>query len=753
MNHIVSCFKQAILLFVLLISINSARKVKFSVVGFGSNVSVKIGSIKYSLTKRNEYTPLYQSTIEVDNDEISYKYIVDDISENFTRTLDKDETTTHNEFFGRKDTIKKLPQFPSVYEWKRSVGKGELFDDSYIPTVHIYGERSEKLFTTSKTSSDYLDRIVFILKDSIYSYKNVPCYPKNKIWNKMQFKVTFKENGGVEGRYVLKFRDNNEDPTFMRQDLYGDILNAIGYPTIQSVKARVYVNERAVGYYILQEEAASNSFARAAFHGDNNGNYLLDSSELGQSFDCSTGADLDYDNNDFSSFGPYKKDQYDNSRVKKLAKALKNLNVNNSSEVKKFEQNWFDIDTFFKSIAMEYLTAHWDSYWFYSTNYALYNDPTESTSSTFKFYFICQDWDGTFGLNADKTYLRYEDYINHSYKDYVNIKWSVEENDAPHRYPIDKFLSNSTLRARFEKILKTIVTEIFNPIVIGKRLDALVERHREEVKWNYDVCRNHPLRLGTNSSKRIYWTIEDFDKNINERVGHGASYGIKQFVYLRAKAIKKEFGLSIDLGDDDKSNNTSPSTSPTSDDGRCGSNGRICPNNECCSQYGYCGTTDEYCGSGCQSEFGRCNSSGNPSSNNTPSKVPISPDYHCGPNNGACANNECCSQYGYCGTTDAYCGNGCQSEFGRCNSTGNKTITTTKKSTTTKITTTTKTITKKTTTTTKIASPTGKISSNNKCGPSHGICSNNKCCSNYGYCGTSDKHCGDGCQSEFGRCN
>jgi len=71
MNHIVSCFKQAILLFVLLISINSARKVKFSVVGFGSNVSVKIGSIKYSLTKRNEYTPLYQSTIEVDNDEIS----------------------------------------------------------------------------------------------------------------------------------------------------------------------------------------------------------------------------------------------------------------------------------------------------------------------------------------------------------------------------------------------------------------------------------------------------------------------------------------------------------------------------------------------------------------------------------------------------------------------------------------------------------------------------------------------------------
>ena len=27
----------------------------------------------------------------------------------------------------------------------------------------------------------------------------------------------------------------------------------------------------------------------------------------------------------------------------------------------------------------------------------------------------------------------------------------------------------------------------------------------------------------------------------------------------------------------------------------------------------------------------------------------------------ACSSNECCSKWGYCGTTDAYCGKGCQS--------------------------------------------------------------------------------------------
>eukprot|EP00833_Pecoramyces_ruminatium_P011865 jgi/Orpsp1_1/1185897/evm.model.c7180000095906.1 len=103
--------------------------------------------------------------------DLTYKYIVDDISEDFTRTLDEDETTTHNEFFGRKYTVKKLPQFPTVYKWNKSVGKGELFDDSYIPTVHISGDRSEKLFTTSKASADYIEKIDFILKDSVYSFK------------------------------------------------------------------------------------------------------------------------------------------------------------------------------------------------------------------------------------------------------------------------------------------------------------------------------------------------------------------------------------------------------------------------------------------------------------------------------------------------------------------------------------------------------------------------------------------------------
>jgi len=145
-----------------------------------------------------------------------------------------------------------------------------------------------------------------------------------------------------------------------------------------------------------------------------------------------------------------------------------------------------------------------------------------------------------------------------------------------------------------------------------------------------------------------------------------------------------------------------------STNGKCGPYDGHCSTGECCSKYGYCGTSEKHCGTGCQSEFGQCTST---------TSVKISTNGKCGPEDGKCPDSKCCSKYGYCGTSDKHCGTGCQSEFGQCTSTTNV-----------------------------------KISTNDKCGPEDGKCPDSKCCSKYGYCGTSDKHCGTGCQSEFGQC-
>ena len=99
----------------------------------------------------------------------SYKYVADNVKESFSRTLSKGVTTTHNEFFGRKYTIKVLPQLPTLGTWTKSIGKGELFDDSYIPTVHI-SAKNEVIFTSSKPTVTTFDSIVFVLKDSIHTF-------------------------------------------------------------------------------------------------------------------------------------------------------------------------------------------------------------------------------------------------------------------------------------------------------------------------------------------------------------------------------------------------------------------------------------------------------------------------------------------------------------------------------------------------------------------------------------------------------
>ena len=91
-------------------------------------------------------------------------------------------------------------------------------------------------------------------------------------------------------------------------------------------------------------------------------------------------------------------------------------------------------------------------------------------------------------------------------------------------------------------------------------------------------------------------------------------------------------------------------------DNTCGgSRGFTCPSSlPYCSAAGWCGTTTDYGGDGCQSKFsfgGKC--------------ITFSPDNTCGPKN----NYMCpidlpyCSAAGWCGLTLDYGGKGCQKSF------------------------------------------------------------------------------------------
>ncbi|KAI5793334.1 hypothetical protein EDC01DRAFT_655925 [Geopyxis carbonaria] len=83
----------------------------------------------------------------------------------------------------------------------------------------------------------------------------------------------------------------------------------------------------------------------------------------------------------------------------------------------------------------------------------------------------------------------------------------------------------------------------------------------------------------------------------------------------------------------------------------------------CCSRFGNCGSTDAYCGTGCQRSFGTCGTTG------TTPDPPTSASGNCGVQNGnaRCASNACCSAQGVCGTANSFCRSPeCQTDFGRC---------------------------------------------------------------------------------------
>lgn len=110
---------------------------------------------------------------------------------------------------------------------------------------------------------------------------------------------------------------------------------------------------------------------------------------------------------------------------------------------------------------------------------------------------------------------------------------------------------------------------------------------------------------------------------------------------------------------------TAPATTgPVSPGGSCGgADGYICLGTkcgDCCSAYGFCGSSTSHCIVGCQNAFGTCDQVSNK----------VSPDGSCGgPNGYVCAGSgfgDCCSAYGYCGSTSDHCGAGCQGEFGTC---------------------------------------------------------------------------------------
>ncbi|KAM7188895.1 hypothetical protein V8F33_010342, partial [Rhypophila sp. PSN 637] len=112
---------------------------------------------------------------------------------------------------------------------------------------------------------------------------------------------------------------------------------------------------------------------------------------------------------------------------------------------------------------------------------------------------------------------------------------------------------------------------------------------------------------------------------------------------------------SIDFSNDNGAG--SGDEPPETTDGSCGPNngGAVCgswPTGNCCSSSGWCGSGDDYCGNGCQS--GECMTGGTTTDGTCGALFS-------GATCGGWESGDCCSASGWCGSSEDHCGAGCQS--------------------------------------------------------------------------------------------
>ena len=190
--------------------------------------------------------------------------------------------------------------------------------------------------------------------------------------DKPSFAVKFDEFSGDQeycGLTKLMLNNSAQDSSYAAESLATGLFREAGVPAARVTHARVVLNGRDLGLYVVIE-AMNNRFLKRHFK-NTRGNlyegYLLDVDER-----------LEQDGGE----------QTDQADVKSLFAAAK---IDDPAERFHRLSQVLDVDRFVSFVAMEMLVSHWDGYGIHTNNYRIYHDPTAD-----RLVFITHGLDGVF---------------------------------------------------------------------------------------------------------------------------------------------------------------------------------------------------------------------------------------------------------------------------------------------------------------------------------------------------------------------
>lgn len=182
----------------------------------------------------------------------------------------------------------------------------------------------------------------------------------------------FREGQKFHDLDKIHLNNSVQDASYLNEIICSELFLAAGVPTPRTTHARVWLNGRDLGFYVLKE-GFDQTFLKRYFKNPK-GN-LYDSGFL-QEID----ADLEKDSGD----GPD-----DHSDLRALARAAAD-----EDHTRRFKRlgELLDIDQFLTFMALEQMCGHWDGYCNTRNNYRVYFDP-----ATGKAHFFPHGMDQMFG--------------------------------------------------------------------------------------------------------------------------------------------------------------------------------------------------------------------------------------------------------------------------------------------------------------------------------------------------------------------
>ena len=263
--------------------------------------------------------------------------------------------------------------FSQPHYWDTLVARYEAAHDVKSQDIE---DNAEPLMANVEIDGQKLDSIGVKLKSNL-SYS----IPSNKKPMKLYF------NGFVKGRKMdglLRLNLSNEfpDPSMLRNTVAYTILREAGVRAPRTAFAKVYVNNKYKGLYVMIEQVDKSFFTR---------HFKYNTGELIKGL----AGYLYWFPNDTISFKRNYEIKRSNSPEawSRLTEFARKLNTTTAENFHDSLKSIFDFDSYIKVFAADIIFNNWDSY-FYGQNYYIYRDSAEG-----KYFYL--PWDYNVSLNND----------------------------------------------------------------------------------------------------------------------------------------------------------------------------------------------------------------------------------------------------------------------------------------------------------------------------------------------------------------